>query len=368
VCRHRGVRLVEDRGTATSGFTCPFHGWCYGADGANTFISRSGTFSTANVGEGGTDLVPVRCETWGASAWINFDANAPSFRESAEPFATYMDAWQLENMHPEWWYSFKLPVNWKLAQEAFMEQYHVLETHPQLRIPGRYALKGKPFDPSVFLESELHYLRVMSEGMAGMVHANDVKIAERLKAKVTLPEDPTEARVEWERQLNDAVVKWHRTKKHAIPDLNQVDTDGYTEPMVYLFPHTFILPMYSSASAYRFRPLGPEETLMEIWSLTRFPEGADIEPLPTPEPWVHDDPRVPPIPTQDFSNLPKQQLGLHSSSFEYMRISAQIEGHLSNFHRTIDGYLEGTSSKKLLKALHELNINPLERPVVDLGF
>jgi hypothetical protein len=51
-----------------------------------------------------------------------------------------------------------------------------------------------------------------------------------------------------------------------------------------------------------------------------------------------------------------------------MRISAQIEGHLSNFHRTIDGYLEGRPGKKLVKAHQELNINPLERPIVDLHF
>src|SRR5271170_1569054 len=29
-CRHRGVRVVEGRGTCGSGFICPFHGWCYG--------------------------------------------------------------------------------------------------------------------------------------------------------------------------------------------------------------------------------------------------------------------------------------------------------------------------------------------------
>src|SRR5204863_8611150 len=29
-CRHRGVQVVEGRGTCESGLTCPFHGWCYG--------------------------------------------------------------------------------------------------------------------------------------------------------------------------------------------------------------------------------------------------------------------------------------------------------------------------------------------------
>ena len=79
--------------------------------------------------------------------------------------------------------------------------------------------------------------------------------------------------------------------------------------MAYCFPHFFVLPMYSSASSYRFRPLGPEETLMEIWSLTRFPAGSSRQGARPPEVWEHDDPRWPPIPAQDFSNLPKQQKG-----------------------------------------------------------
>ena len=40
-CRHRGVKVVEGRGTCERGFTCPFHGWCYGVDGRNTAVTRS---------------------------------------------------------------------------------------------------------------------------------------------------------------------------------------------------------------------------------------------------------------------------------------------------------------------------------------
>jgi hypothetical protein len=81
-----------------------------------------------------------------------------------------------------------------------------------------------------------------------------------------------------------------------------------------------------------------------------------------------DDARLPPIPAQDFSNLPRQQRGLHARGFEYMRLSERIEGHIANFHRTIDGFLAGLSHETLLPALQAVNVNPLEMPVVDLGF
>ena len=49
------------------------------------------------------------------------------------------------------------------------------------------------------------------------------------------------------------------------------------------------------------------------------------------------------IPAQDFSNLPRQQKGLHAKGFEYMRLSDQIEGLISNFERVIDGFLAGSA-------------------------
>jgi phenylpropionate dioxygenase-like ring-hydroxylating dioxygenase large terminal subunit len=367
-CRHRGVKVAQGRGSCERGFTCPFHGWCYGADGANTHVPQRRTFAEHNLQPGDIDLVPVRCEVWGGCAWINLDDKAPPLRECLEPAATILDGWKVESLRTEWWYACRLPVNWKLAQQAFQEQYHVVEAHPQLVIPGmRYSQKpGAKFDPRAFVDAELQYLRTMCDGMDGMFHRNDLKIAEGLRG-IELPDDLDQAAAIWNRTLNDAVVAWHRKKKHDIPDLNELDALGTNEPMGYCFPHWFVLPMYSSASSYRFRPLGPEETLMEIWSLTRYPEGKP-RPKPTPpEVWEWDDPRWPAIPAQDFSNLPKQQAGLHAQGFEYMRFSEKAEGHLSNLERTIDGFLAGLSHKQLRKALQVVNVNPLEQPIRDVG-
>ena len=46
-CRHRGVKVATGHGTCESGFTCPFHGWCYGPDGTNTGVPRRRTLLRA---------------------------------------------------------------------------------------------------------------------------------------------------------------------------------------------------------------------------------------------------------------------------------------------------------------------------------
>src|SRR3954467_13386771 len=60
VCRHRGVKLVEGRGTCASGFTCPFHGWCYGPDGKNIHFQQRKTFAEHNLAPDDINLTPAR--------------------------------------------------------------------------------------------------------------------------------------------------------------------------------------------------------------------------------------------------------------------------------------------------------------------
>ena len=389
-CRHRGVQLAKDRGHLPSGFICPFHGWCWGLDGASTFVYQPDLFDDANLDPADLGLRACRVETWGGCAFINLDDNAPPLRDSIEPFASFHDAWKVEGLRTEWWLSCRLPVNWKLAMEAFMEGYHVLETHPQLNPPGtrksarsvyrpvgtselgpsssrrRLADASAGIDPQAMIDLQIHFMRILSVGMAGMTHERDVAIAESLRT-TELPGDPALAASEWRRRLNDAIVDRYRGAGIDMPDLNALDEQGLTSAVNFCFPHYFLLPTYSSASSYRIRPLGPEECLFDLWSLTRYAPGAEPPRPVTPTPMAPDDPRWPPIPHQDFSNLPRQQLGLHAKGFEYMRLSKEVEGMIGNNHRLIDGYLAGLGYDRLLPAVQRVS-GPIDAPVRDLGF
>ncbi|MGC1739604.1 RHO alpha subunit C-terminal catalytic domain-containing protein, partial [Mycobacterium sp.] len=294
---------------------------------------------------------------------INLDDNAPPLRDWMEPFASIYDAWKVESLRVEWWQSCRLPVNWKLATAAFMEGYHVPQTHPQLLPSAQTGTSSEAVHPVV--ASSLYFMRTLGDGMGGMTHENDIRVAEGLQT-ITLPSDPAEALAGWRSALNDAVVGWHRARGSNMPDLNDLVRRGITDAIGFCFPHHFILPTYSSASSYRIRPLGPEETLFEIWSLTRTPADRSAGKPTPPQPMAPDDPRWPPIPAQDFSNLPRQQKGLHSKGFEYMRLSDQIEGLISNFERVVDGFLAGLPYDTLVPAIQKTNTT-IDVPIADLG-
>lgn len=390
-CRHRGVKLAADRGNRPNGFTCPFHGWAWNVDGECSFVFGEELFDKRCLKGEDLRLIECRLETWGGCAFINLDDNAPPLRDMIKPFADKFDEWHADTLRTEWWYAAHLPVNWKLAMEAFMEGYHVMATHPQLvplgvprgrgatyGDPSRDLIKGSryttiamqpsdvgPVESSKFIETMIRFMRILNEGMAGMTHIKDVRIAQGLR-NTRLPKDPVGAAVTWRRKLNDAVMRWNRNADLDVADLNAIDEKNLDDSVNFCFPHFFLLPTFSSASSYRIRPLGPEECLFEIWSLTRFAAGEEPPAIKTPTPMRHDDPRWPLIPKQDFSNLPLQQEGLKTRGFEFMRLSDKVEGLISNYHQLIDGYLGGADPKKLRTAAQKVS-GPIDAPIRKLG-
>lgn len=382
-CRHRGVQLVSGRGNSgAQGFICPFHGWRFAPDGRNTFVYSREIFSEEKLTPDEIDLVPVRVEEWAGCAFINFDENAVPLLESLGPVVQRLNARNVDQLKVDWWESAVLPVNWKLAMEAFMEGYHVMRTHPQLHLlaapgmgwasdnvgpSGPRGSKARVKSAQDYARNTIRYLARLHAGMAGMVDAYEVDVAETLH-DMELPENDFEAMAQtFYGRLNHEITEMGKKRGLPMFDLNQVAMEQEFNAVEFMFPHFFLLPMFSSMSSYRIRPLTPETCLFEIWALKLCPEGEE-RPVPTaPTPRAHDDPGFPEIPRQDYSNLPLQQLGLHAGGFDHMILSKQYEGLISNYQRLIDGYLGGTEPEQLAKAAHVVN-NGYDAPIADIGF
>ena len=263
-----------------------------------------------------------------------------------------------------------------------MEGYHVMRTHPQLqqKVPvlynGMYGMDtggiGDPIDPNLTMlqniEAQVEHMQLLSDGMAGMCHAKDVESARKtIAAHGQLPEDLGQAIMHWFGMVNHQVTEDGRARGEDTPDLNALAMTNRVNAVEYMFPHYFVLPFLSSQAAYRIRPLGPEKCSFELWSLTLFPEGQEPEPVMEPTVLPYDSQAFPEIPRQDYSNIPRQQIGLHADGFEFMRLSKDIEGLVSNYNRIIDGYLQGVAPEKLAHATTHLAGN-FDGKIKDLGF
>ena len=378
-CRHRGVQLASGHGNCkTQGFICPFHGWRWNAEGENTFVYGRGIFSEANLDQTDINLIPCRVELWGGCAFINHDDDAPPLLDCIKPATKALDPRNVDKLKVEWWVSAVLPTNWKLAMEAFMEGYHVMRTHPQLYstpvgTPGRYGpidggAPARAFkDSRDFVNNTLHHMELLSEGMGGMIHARDIEIAHDVMKTIELPEENQAALGLFFRTVNAEITARCRAKGIPMPDLNDLMMNKPAPAVQFMFPHYFLLPQFGNMSSYRIRPLTPETCLFELWSLVLYPEDEPRDRPIAPTPVPHDSQNFPAIPQQDYSNLPLQQLGLHATGFDYMRLSRDIEGLISNYQRTIDGFLEGRGREELLKA-QQISNSGLDVPIQDIGF
>jgi phenylpropionate dioxygenase-like ring-hydroxylating dioxygenase large terminal subunit len=385
-CRHRGVPIagtpkIDGVGGSghgnckSSGFVCPFHGWRFNMDGENTFVYGRHLFSERQLNPNDINLIPCRVEVAIGCAFINFDDDAPSYRDSIGPVAERLEAHNVHKLRAEWWFGTVLPANWKLAMEAFMEGYHVMKTHPQLHAvsPMLYAsmytsertLDLVIAEPDKTLREnvdlQLESMKRLSDGMAGMLHPKELEIARSLadvdNIGVEFPADTNQALMMWLGIVQDQITKRLQAKGEPVPDLNSVSQSDPISAVEFLFPNYFLLPYFSSFSSYRIRPLGPESCLFELWSLTTYPEGEEPEVPMEPTMLPYDSAQFPPIPRQDYANIPINQIGLHAKGFEFMRLSKSVEGLVSNFQRLVDGYIAGVPAEQLAKANNLLGGN-----------
>ncbi len=132
VCRHRGSIVVPKPFGNSKAFTCPYHGWTYGLDGALAgtpgldWKDMEGVleFDTKKFG-----LHEIRAETWQGLIFINFDEDAESLKSYLGNVPEILVKWQLNRLVTSKTVDRKLNVNWKIFADNMTEQYHIPYVH-----------------------------------------------------------------------------------------------------------------------------------------------------------------------------------------------------------------------------------------------
>jgi phenylpropionate dioxygenase-like ring-hydroxylating dioxygenase large terminal subunit len=128
-CLHRGRQLREHDGNATE-LRCPFHGFCWNLDGSIKQVPCEWDFPHVVKDEWG--LPEVQVGTWGGFVFVNLDPNCEPLVDFLGDFGDHFEKWPLEQRYKAAHVARIFPTNWKVVQEAFMEAFHVVATHPQL--------------------------------------------------------------------------------------------------------------------------------------------------------------------------------------------------------------------------------------------
>lgn len=130
-CRHRGTELVEEGvGSVTRAFTCPYHRWRYGLDGALVGIPDAAGFPDIQPEQVALAPLPV-AEKFGL-VWVVPTPAAPLDLD------TYLGADMVDELNHygfDAYHHFRsttvdVHANWKLMYDTFLEFYHGAYLHP----------------------------------------------------------------------------------------------------------------------------------------------------------------------------------------------------------------------------------------------
>jgi hypothetical protein len=262
----------------------------------------------------------------------------------------HMKAWKLEDRYVHCHVKKTLPANWKLSMEAFMEAYHVINTHPQVAVSNadansQYDVYGKHVDR--FISS----LGVISPHLRGQYSEQDILDQFTIGDSSMLGgADRSLAEGETARQrmadiMRDMFERGTNSDLSAVSDSEILDCFSYT-----VFPNTFLFAGISLPMVYRFRP-DPNDhrkTIYEVLFLRPLPvDGERPEPaepvcLTEGQSFTEAegmDPGFGVILDQDTENLLLQQQGIEGSVKPGITLGNYQEIRVRHFERAVDEYV-----------------------------
>jgi nitrite reductase/ring-hydroxylating ferredoxin subunit len=336
-CLHRGRMLKEFDGNATE-LRCPFHGFCWNLDGSLHDIPADWDFP--QVDQDNFNLPEIPVATWAGFIFINPDQNCAPFEEHVKDIAPQFERWGLENLYISSHTAKIMPCNWKIAQEAFCEAYHVNGTHPQiLRSLGDVNSQVDIWD---------NCARVITPGVThSPLLEYEVSNEDMLRAMMDLEHDADTPQIPDGMRPRQFMASISRENLRPIAgeradlycDAELMDSIDYT-----LFPNFHPWGAFNGI-CYRFRPNGNDHrsAIMECIMLSPF-EGERPEPAKTR--WLEEDEKwssalgyLGKVFDQDAFNMPKVQAGLESTYQTGVVLSAYQESKVRWLHHKLSEWI-----------------------------
>lgn len=128
-CLHMGRTLV-DRPCKLSEIRCPYHGFTWHTDGKLKHIPSMWDFPQIKARD--FNLPEVKVATWGGFVFINMDPDCEPLETYLGEITRHFEKYPLEDRYTAVHVRKVLRCNWKTAQEAYMDAFHVVATHPQI--------------------------------------------------------------------------------------------------------------------------------------------------------------------------------------------------------------------------------------------
>jgi phenylpropionate dioxygenase-like ring-hydroxylating dioxygenase large terminal subunit len=286
---------------------------------------------------------------WSGWVFVNLAADPVPFEAYAARLVAHFAEWPLDQRYVQFHASKVVPTNWKVCMEAFIESYHVIDTHPQIleftadanteysvwpgdphvnRMINAFAVQSPHLDPMTEQEVADAHLGYFARLPAGTVDVPEGATARQAAADV----------------MRSVLSRTTGVDLSGITDCEALDAIEY-----YLFPNFAPWAGPLQSLVYRWRPNGddPESCIMDVYRLVPFPAGTE-RPAPArhthlgvDQPWS-DAPGMgglADIFAQDMANLPRVQRGLHTSGKPGVTLGNYQEIRIRHIHLALDRYI-----------------------------
>ena len=133
VCRHRCLKLIDDKGNVGPRIRCPYHSWVYGLNGnlkSTPFFGGPDKHTPEGFNPENHSLVKIHCEVWFDWIYINLSEHPESFENHIEPLKKRLVDIDFDQVKVIGTIDLgEVKCNWKLLMENFIEPYHVQFVH-----------------------------------------------------------------------------------------------------------------------------------------------------------------------------------------------------------------------------------------------